>query len=129
VESAELLEILYTSMEVQQYEGDYKTVTYNNEPTAGMQYALFSMAVSKTGATRTSFDWENLRLVLADGSAYARAEDTFLSDHGYSRINGTKLSLGSATGYACFEVPTGASLEDAVFQYEQDGQTVTFVIP
>jgi len=128
VNSAELFSALHTEKDVEQYEGDHVLVAYDNAPADGMQFAVFDLTVRKTRAAKAAFDWANLALVLADGSTYSRAEDAFLSDHDYSRISGTKLSLSSAQGYACFEIPTGETLDGAAFRYTDENGEFTFAV-
>ncbi len=126
---SDLLDTLHTDTNVLQYDGSTKTVTYDNAPAKGMRYALFHLEVTKELPIKSTFDWADLTLVLADGSAYSRAKDTFLTDHGYERISGTKLSLGAASGYACFEIPGTANLSGAAFVYTQEGAAFRYPIP
>ena len=124
VEEFETKPSLHTVESVPQYLGANLDVPHDNTPSEGMQYLLVNLTVSKQASGNSSFAWKNLSLSI-NGETYNRMDnDSFLSDHGYSRMPGTDLKLGTKSGWICFEIPNNISPKGGELIYSSDGVNI-----
>lgn len=104
---------------VPQYLGDPVETPHDNIPSQGAEYLLLNLTVTKNAPGSSTFLWSNLSLSL-NGQTYYRVEDdSFLTKHGYERLPGTDLKLGSKTGWICMEIPANADLDNANLVYQE----------
>lgn len=118
VNGSELQSALHSVEKVDQYIGEAIDVSHNDVPSNGMQFLLVNLTVSKQATGNIPFAWEELSLSLGGKSYFRMQDDSFLTNHGYQRLPGTELKLGSKSGWICFEVPTDAELNSARLIYQ-----------
>lgn len=120
---------LHTVTPVTQYDGSVVNINYDQVPGESNCYILVNLAVKKASAGNSVFSWADLVLQDAQGVSYNRHEnDIFLSDHGYKRMVGSDLKLGTNEGWICFEVPKSAA-EDVLtlIHHAQEGENIVAV--
>lgn len=120
---------LHTVTPVTQYDGSVVNINYDQVPGQNNCYILVNLAVKKASAGNSVFSWADLVLQDAQGISYNRHEnDIFLSDHGYKRMVGSDLKLGTNEGWICFEVPKSAA-EDVLtlIHHAQEGENIVAV--
>lgn len=115
----ELKDTLHTEDSVQQYDGSFDDVNYDNAPTNGHTFLILTLTISKAGTGDSPFDWTKLCLLDEAGNAYNRMEnDTFLQNHRYNRLASTPLQIGEYKGSICFEIPTNIANESLTLRYD-----------
>lgn len=123
VTNYEISDGLHTVVPVTQYDRSVMDVAYDNVPSSGNVFVLLELDVTKQKAGNAAFSWDDVSLVDNDGQTYTRMDDIFLQDHGYARMNGTDLKLGSYTGWICFEIPVAQSSDALTLEYSSDSGT------
>ena len=108
--SSEFADSLTATLAAIQYGGDILETTQEVTPSGGNTFLLLELEVEKVGTGRAAFSWGDAHIEDEGGNAYFRhPNDTFLSNLNIPRLRGTEIVLGLEYGYACFEVPKGAS--------------------
>lgn len=124
VYDCELKSELVTENTITQYDGTNEKVTEKISPTPGNQFLLIDLSVDKAKAGGSGFEWAKLDLIDAEENIYKRADDNFLSNHGYMRISGLDLRIGQNRGWICFEVPSGKSDKYLLTYHADEGDNL-----
>jgi len=115
---------LITENTITRYDGTSEKVMDKTSPAAGNQFLLIDLSVDKAKAGGSGFEWAKLDLVDAEGNIYKRADDNFLSKHGYSRISGLDLRIGQNRGWICIEVPSDKSEKYTLIYHADEGDNL-----
>lgn len=119
--AAEIKDALHTDDSVQQYDGSFDDVAYDDAPAEGHTFLILTLTIAKTGTGSSSFDWTKLSLLDEAENIYNRMEnDTFLQNHRYNRLASTPLQIGEHKGSVCFEIPIAIADEPLTLQYDAD---------
>ena len=118
--AAEASDQLETTVPVTQYDGSVDQVQYSNTPADGQIYILLNLDISKTGKGTGSFSWDNVFLQDQKENRYNRINDSFLSDHGYDRMAGTDIKIGSKNGWICFEIPAESAKDTLTLLFRDE---------
>lgn len=109
LQKCEVRDKLHTDEGIQQYDGSVLNTAHDEVPQAGSVFLILTMTVTKSGTGGSPFEWSNLTVRDASGNAYTRMEnDSFLSEHIYNRLPGTRLQIGENRGSICLELPEKA---------------------
>lgn len=112
------------------YDGSSEVVTITDSADSGHVYVLIQLKISKSGIGGPAFEWKKLTLVDREGTAYARIDDSFLSDHDYDPLPSISLRLGNNEGWIGFEIPQSVSKGKLFLTYAADeGQNKIIVKP
>jgi hypothetical protein len=109
INEAEITDSLSGTVDAIQYNGDIQHSDITKTPQNGKQFVVLNLTIKKTKNGKAVFSWKDVALEDAEGNRYSRLEnDSFLEnvDRG-PRLKATDLTLGSETGYVCFETPEG----------------------
>jgi len=108
--SAETAESLTATLAAVQYGGSILETTSEVAPESGNLFLLLELTIEKIGEGRALFSWSDAHVVGKEGNEYYRhPNDTFLANLNIPRLKGTDIVFGSEYGFACFEIPKGAS--------------------
>ncbi|MDO4518754.1 MAG: aryl-sulfate sulfotransferase [Eubacteriales bacterium] len=122
-------EELKTIVPVTQYDLSIDNVEYLNHAQEGMRYLLLNMKIKKSGSGSAAFSWKNVILTDINGDIYTRSDDIFLENHGYDRMPGTDIKMGSKTGWICFEIPEESEEGAFTLEYQgKDGERLSYII-
>ncbi len=125
VDSSTTTKILSTVAEIGQYDGSTTNETYEKKPADSFDFLIVTLNINKAKAGGEKFQWDNLSVKDAAGKAFLRMDDdTFLTQHKYSRIAGTDLTLGGTKGSICFEVPTGTLASAYTLTYDAGSEGI-----
>jgi hypothetical protein len=103
----EIAQDLKGSQSIQQYNGDVTQLQFNDKPAEGKSFLLLELIVEKQISGSSTFYWQDLTIIDADGNSYSRMEnDTFLQNYNFPRLKSTDLTLGTNKGFIAFEIPT-----------------------
>ena len=129
IQEATTADSLQTTVPVTQYDGSVDQVPYSNAPADGHIYVLLHLDVVKAGKGTGSFSWDKVSLQDENGNCYTRINDSFLSDHGYDRMAGTDIKIGSKSGWICFEIPADSAEGALTLLYKEEGQEIELLVP
>ena len=119
VENSNTINVLNTTAGIGQYDGSSTTATYEKKASVAFDFLIVTLNINKTKAGGKKFLWDNLSVKDAKGKAFPRMnDDTFLTQHKYSRIPGTDLTLGGAKGSICFEIPSRTAASAYALTYD-----------
>lgn len=121
VQDVQVKEVLESTDNVRQYDGSIAKVAHQNAPSEGNVFVVVNLDMKKNVSGNHPFVWENMVLQDADGNAYERAKDVFLTDYKYDRLPATDLKL-DAKGWACYEVPAAAANKEMKLVYKENGK-------
>jgi hypothetical protein len=109
INKAEIAGSLSGTIDAIQYNGDVQHSDITKTPQDGKQFVVLNLTIEKTKNGKAVFSWKAAALEDAEGNRYNRLEnDSFLENVSREpRLKATDLTLGSETGYACFETPEG----------------------
>lgn len=82
---------------------DVSTSEYHKQASEGMKFCMIKLIFEKVDS-KEEIDFTKLKLVDENGKEYNRIDDTFISDLGMKRLQGTKLNFGTNEGWICYEV-------------------------
>lgn len=119
VQDFQVKNVLENTDDVRQYDGSIAKVAHKNEPSAGNVFVLINLDVKKNVSGNHPFIWQNVVLQDADGNAYERAKDVFLTDYKYDRLSATDLKL-DAKGWVCYEVPSDVANKEMKLVYKEN---------
>lgn len=128
VKNYEISEGLHTVVPVTQYDRSIMDVPYDNIPSDGNVFVLLELDIAKQKAGNATFSWDDVSLMDNSGQAHTRMDDIFLQDHGYARMSGTDLKLGSYIGWICFEIPSAQASGTLTLEYRSDSGTQSISI-
>ncbi|MFI3270963.1 MAG: hypothetical protein R3Y11_02515 [Pseudomonadota bacterium] len=101
-----------------EYGGDTTKIENFNEAHNGNVYLLVNINLEKSRVGGKGFDWKDAYLIDEQGNRFHRmTNDTFLSTHGYKRMQSTKIMI-SNEGYIAFELPDSAVNKNFFFIHE-----------
>ena len=119
VQDFQVKNVLENTDDVRQYDGSVAKVAHKNEPSTGNVFVLVNLDVKKNVSGNHPLLWENMVLQDADGNAYKRAKDVFLTDYKYDRLSATDLKL-DAKGWVCYEIPLDAANNEMKLVYKEN---------
>lgn len=95
---------------VKQYIGSTQEL-HQKYPSAGNDFLILDLSVSKQGTAPTPFDWSQLTVQDSAGNTYHRSSnDTFLEQYKYTpRLTGLEIKFGVNEGWLCYEIPVQAA--------------------
>lgn len=119
VQDFQIKDILENTDDVKQYDGSIAKVAHKNAPAEGNVFVLVDLDMKKNVSGNHPFVWQNMVLKDADGNAYERAKDVFLTDYKYERLSATDLKL-DAKGWVCYEIPLDAANKEMKLVYKEN---------
>lgn len=119
VQDFQIKDILENTDDVKQYDGSIAKVAHKNVPAEGNVFVLVDLDMKKNVSGNHPFVWQNMVLQDADGNAYERAKDVFLTDYKYDRLSATDLKL-DAKGWVCYEVPAEVASKEIRLVYKEN---------
>lgn len=124
--NAEIADNLANTQVFIQYDGVAEEVPYAKSPSDGNTFLLLELNIDKTEAGGQPFSWSDTYVMDGEGNQYKRHEnDTFLEDYNLPRLKATDLTIGSNTGFVCFEIPVGTDTSNLKFVHEAaEGENV-----
>lgn len=96
---------------------DVSTSEYHKQASDGMKFCMIKLIFEKVDS-KEEIDFTKLKLVDENGKEYSRMDDTFISDLGMKRLQGTKLNFGTNEGWICFEVDESATQLTLEYPFE-----------
>ena len=118
VDGYESLDKITTDEEVVDYAGNKSTVTYENLPSAGMQYVILNVTIKDVDSEE---EFLPMNIQLTDGTnTYSRLEDNFLDAHGRERLRTYLIQFGETGGYLAFEVPANVDVNSLSVLYKTE---------
>lgn len=96
---------------------DVSTSEYHKQASDGMKFCMIKLIFEKVDS-KEEIDFTKLKLVDENGKEYNRMDDTFISDLGMKRLQGTKLNFGTNEGWICYEVDEAATQLTLEYPFE-----------
>lgn len=87
------------------YDGSILSQDYLDTPAVNNVYLLINLVADKQKSGNRALRWEDIAVISEDGTSFSRmANDTFIENHNFTRMQGTDLQLGENTGWICVEL-------------------------
>lgn len=103
-----------------EYGGNQTLIKNNNNAGLGNVYLLVNLKLHKSQVGGKGFDWKDVYMEDEKGTQFKRmANDTFLTTHGYPRLQLTKIMI-SNDGYIAFEIPEKTLQKKLYFVYQSE---------
>ncbi|WP_394917110.1 DUF4352 domain-containing protein [uncultured Robinsoniella sp.] len=102
---------------------DVSTSEYHKEASEGKKFCMIKLIFEKVDS-KEEIDFTKLKLVDENGNEYNRMDDTFISDLGMKRLQGTKLNFGTNEGWICYEVDESATQLTLEYPFEAGNLSV-----
>lgn len=96
---------------------DVSTSEYHKQASEGKKFCMIKLIFEKVDS-KEEIDFTKLKLVDENGNEYNRMDDSFISDLGMKRLQGTKLNFGTNEGWICYEVDESATQLTLEYPFE-----------